>query len=100
MSASYSTVVVAVQTPEMSDCEAETSLDELEQLLRGLGIEVHARVVQKRPNRTSPNYVGEGKLRELAAFTGGPGEWIRVPQPDRGPAEHAGAVALVVADDE
>jgi GTP-binding protein HflX len=77
---------------------AERSLNELEQLLRGLGIRVQARVVQKRQHPTS-TYVGEGKLRDLARLTGGSGKVSRIPMPS-GSAPRAGATGLVVVDDE
>ena len=91
-------VLVSVQCPNRSDAAAERSLNELEQLLRGLGIRVHARLVQKRQHPTA-TYVGEGKLRELAGLTGGSGKVSRVPIPS-GSAPRAGAIGLVVVDDE
>jgi GTP-binding protein HflX len=96
-------VVITVQAPEVSDREVEISLAEIEQLLRGLGMAVAATVVQKRPTRGASTYVGEGKLHEIAALTGGPGEIARGPTPPRsgGPLRDGGAVAdLVVVDDE
>lgn len=91
-------IIVAVQTPDTSDEQTERSLEELENLLRGLGVEVLTRIVQKRPHRTGPTYVGEGKLRELAEHTGGPGEVARVPLPSA--PSPSGRVDLVVVDDE
>jgi GTP-binding protein HflX len=91
-------VLVSVQGPDRSDAAAERSLNELEQLLRGLGIRVQARVVQKRQHPTS-TYVGEGKLRDLARLTGGSGKVSRIPMPS-GSAPRAGATGLVVVDDE
>lgn len=98
-----SAIVIIVQVPELSDGEVERSLAELEQLLRGLGIAVAATVIQKRPTRSAPTYVGEGKLHEIAALTGGPGEIARGPALPRArePARDPGAAAdLVVVDDE
>lgn len=92
-------VLVAVQTADRSDAAVERSLNELEHLLRGLGIRVHARHVQKRPRPTS-TYVGEGKLRELAELTGGSGEVWRVPKPGGSGPRDPGAIGLVVVDDE
>lgn len=89
-------VLVSVQAPDRSDAAVERSLSELEQLLRGLGIRADARIVQKRPHPL-PTYVGEGKLRELAALTGGSGEVARIPKPG---ATRAEAHRLVVVDDE
>lgn len=92
-------VLVTVQTPDRSDQDVERSFRELEHLLLGLGIHVHSRLVQKRQRSTS-TYVGEGKLRELAALTGGSGEISKIPE--AGPSEPSspGIVDLVVVDDE
>lgn len=66
-------VLVGVQLPGVSDAEHESSLDELARLSTTLGLRPVARVTQKR-NRLAPAAVlGEGKLRELAHYTGGPG---------------------------
>lgn len=90
-------VVVAVQTPERSDADIERSLAELEQLLCGLGITVITRLTQRRA-RPDGDYVGEGKLAELARHTGGTGQVARGPQ-ESVPSPLAGQV-IVVADDE
>jgi len=92
-------VLVAVQSPDRSDAAVERSLSELENLLRGLAIEVHARLVQKRQHPTS-TYLGEGKLRELARLTGGSGEVTRVPKTGPSDPPTPGALGLVVVDDE
>lgn len=95
-------VLVAVQIPAASEQEVESSLGELAQLLAGLGIDVTATVIQKRPTRSGPTYVGEGKLREIATFTGGPGEVVRgpaLPAPSTS-SRTGGEVELVVVDDE
>lgn len=66
-------VLVAVQLPDASDEETASSLDELERLAETLGFESIGRLTQKR-NALAPGYVlGEGKLKELAGFTGGTG---------------------------
>lgn len=95
-SAFTSAVLVRAHTPEVNDLDIERSLSELAQLLAGIGIEVVRRVVQSR-TRPVATYLGEGKLRELAQLTGGPGE-VR-----RGPSqlhERARSELLVVVDDE
>lgn len=67
-------VLVAVQLPGVDDEEHQSSLDELGRLASTLGLDVVGRVSQKR-DRIDPGAVlGAGKLRELAALTGGPGE--------------------------
>lgn len=92
-------VLVAVKAPDLSDTAVERSLRELEQLLLGLGIRVHSRLVQKRQHPTS-SYVGVGKLRELARLTGGSGELTRVPKSGGAAPRPVGAIGLVVVDDE
>lgn len=91
-------IIIAVVLPETEEVEARRSSQELEHLLAGLGIRVVAEVTQRRRVRSSPSYLGEGKLRELAALTGGPGEIARGPAPNhpRGVRDDL----VVVADDE
>lgn len=67
-------VLVAVQLPEADDLETTSSLDELERLAQTLGFEVVGRLVQKRESLTPGAALGEGKLKELAALTGGTGD--------------------------
>lgn len=66
-------VLVAIQLPHHTDAEVAASLSELERLVQGLRIRVVETTLQKRPTATSPALVGEGKLQELSALTGGPG---------------------------
>jgi GTPase len=66
-------VLVGVQLPETADEAFESSLVELNRLADTLGLEVVARVTQRRTSLSPGAVLGEGKLRELAAFTGGPG---------------------------
>lgn len=94
-------IIVSVQVPGISDEEVARSLAELEHLLRGLGIAVVARFLQKRGTRSFPSYVGDGKLAELAALTGGVGERTRGPGAPRvDPKRPVRDDLLVVADDE
>ena len=66
-------VLVGVQLQGVSDLELESSLDELERLTETLGLRVIGRVTQRRRGLGEANLLGEGKLVELASFTGGPG---------------------------
>lgn len=67
-------VLVGVKTPGLADHELQSSLDELERLVTTLGYRVIGRLWQKRKSTNSAVVLGEGKLRELAKWTGGPGE--------------------------
>jgi GTPase len=66
-------VLVGVQLPGVTEAELQSSLDELARLGKTLGLEVVARVTQRRARLASSAVVGEGKLKELAALTGGSG---------------------------
>jgi GTP-binding protein HflX len=67
-------VLVAVQLPGMTDVEHTASLAELRRLVTTLGHEVVATVSQRRTALAAAAVVGEGKLKQLAAVTGGKGE--------------------------
>lgn len=66
-------VVVAVQLPDVSDTELTSSITELERLARTLGLVLVGRVTQRRARLATGIVVGEGKLKELAGWTGGTG---------------------------
>jgi GTP-binding protein HflX len=66
-------VVVAVQFPDVSDAELASSIAELERLARTLGLDPVGRVTQRRGRLATGIVIGEGKLKELAAWTGGTG---------------------------
>ncbi len=66
-------VVVGVQLPDVSEAEHESSLEELERLASTLGLQTIGRVTQKRSVLGKSAVIGEGKLLELAAWTGGDG---------------------------
>jgi GTPase len=83
-------VVVAVQLPGVTDGELESSITELERLAKTLGLEPIARIVQRRGKLAPGVVIGEGKLKELANWTGGTGE---VPKYVRPGSKQAEAVA-------
>ena len=85
-------VVLGVQLPGVSDEEHDSSLAELARLGKTLGVDVVERVTQRRAKLDGGSVVGEGKLRELAALTGGSGEIPTGPPRRRGKpkAEAAG----------
>ena len=66
-------VVVGVHFPGVANDAFESSLRELERLAHTLGIDVVGRVTQRRNGLDTGSVVGAGKLKELAAFTGGKG---------------------------
>ena len=66
-------VVVAVQLPGVDDAELDSSLRELERLATTLGIDVVGHVTQRRGSLAAGKVLGDGKLKELAAWTGGSG---------------------------
>jgi len=67
-------VLVAVQLPGVDDREHESSISELERLADTLGLDVVARMTQRRPELAAAAVLGEGKLTELAKLTGGSGD--------------------------
>jgi GTP-binding protein HflX len=76
-------VVVAVQLPGTSDAELLASIVELERLASTLGLDPIARVVQRRSSLAPGVVLGEGKLRELATYTGGSGVVLAYRKPGR-----------------
>jgi GTP-binding protein HflX len=67
-------VVVGVQLPGVTEEEHASSLAELERLARTLGLDPVARIIQRRAKLAPGVVLGEGKLKELATWTGGSGE--------------------------
>jgi GTP-binding protein HflX len=66
-------VLVSVQLPGVIDAEQQSSLKELKRLSQTLGFEVVGQVTQKRQSLGAATLLGKGKLKELAAWTGGKG---------------------------
>jgi len=66
-------VIVGVQLQGVTDEAFDSSLTELERLAKTLGLRVIGRVTQKRQGLGTTTVVGDGKLKELAQYTGGPG---------------------------
>jgi GTPase len=66
-------VLVDVQLPGVSDQDQAADLAELGRLVQTLGYDVVATVTQRRDALAAAAVVGEGKLKELAAITGGKG---------------------------
>jgi GTP-binding protein HflX len=66
-------LLVGIQLPKISDLEMQGSLAELARLVTTLGYQVIGQTSQKRNSERGANVVGDGKLRELAEWTGGTG---------------------------
>lgn len=66
-------VIGAVQLPDVDDAQHESDLAELARLLKTLGYDVVGQVSQRRRALSSGAVFGQGKLFELAAYTGGTG---------------------------
>ncbi|MBK9755670.1 MAG: GTPase HflX [Nannocystis sp.] len=66
-------VLVSVQTPDRSDEQHAADLAELTRLVDTLGYDVVDTVSQRREGLSKALVLGEGKLKELAALTGGRG---------------------------
>jgi GTP-binding protein HflX len=66
-------VLVGVQLPGISDEQHASDLAELSRLVHTLGYDVVGSVTQRRDGLAASAVLGEGKLRELAEFTGGDG---------------------------
>lgn len=67
-------VLVAIQLPKVTALEVESSLQELTRLVTTLGYNVVGSVSQKRSSDKSTSVLGDGKLKELAEWTGGTGK--------------------------
>ncbi|QSQ22788.1 GTPase HflX [Pyxidicoccus parkwayensis] len=66
-------VLVGVQFPGVSDTEHAADLAELKRLVHTLGYDTVATVSQRRSSLATGTVLGTGKLKELAALTGGTG---------------------------
>ena len=66
-------VLVSAQLSGVTDTELQSSLRELKRLCQTLGFEVVGEVTQKRQGLGAATLLGKGKLKELAAWTGGTG---------------------------
>jgi GTP-binding protein HflX len=67
-------VLVAIRTPRVTGEELDSSLQELTRLVKTLGYNVVGQVTQKRSSDKYAAVLGQGKLAELALWTGGSGK--------------------------
>lgn len=91
-------VLLSVSTADRSEEEVDRSLAELELLLASLHIRTVGRYLQRRAGGPTPTYLGEGRLAEVAAVTGGPGHLPRGPGSVEPPPQDSALIAVV--DDE
>ena len=82
-------VLVGVQLAGVTDAELRSSLTELKRLCETLGFEVVGEVTQKRQGLGAATLLGEGKLAELAGWTGGTGVVRKGPPGKRKATEEA-----------
>ena len=66
-------VIAAVQLPDVDDDSFASSIAELRRLATTLGLEVVGEVTQRRGKLAAGKVLGDGKLVELAKWTGGTG---------------------------
>lgn len=67
-------VLVGIQLPGIDQAELQSSLQELTRLVTTLGYRVVGQVTQKRSSDRSTLILGDGKMQELARWTGGSGK--------------------------
>jgi len=94
-------LLVGVQLPKVPEIELQGSLAELQRLVHTLGYETVGMLTQKRSGTSGALVLGEGKLRELAKWTGGPGVVAsQVIRKKTKAAERLEEEAIVGEDDE
>lgn len=89
-------LLVALQLPGLHESDVRASLAELSRLVQTLGYEVVHSTFQKRSSDRTATVLGDGKLKEIARWTGGPGEigklFVR--------KKHKAALKFETADDD
>lgn len=90
-------LLIEVQLPRQTEEQVAHSLSELERLATSIGIRAVKSSIQRRPNTTAPTLLGEGKLLELAALTGGTGVTAAGPPQAKGAAAKGAAANPALA---
>ncbi len=92
-------LIVAVQLDSVSDVEFESSLAELADLAKTLGLEVVGQFTQKRSSFDSTAYIGAGKREEIRQFLQGQqADSDTLSQAD--PLEASDSVEFILVDHE
>lgn len=91
-------LIVAVQLDSVGDVEFESSLAELADLAKTLGLEVVGQFTQKRSSFDSTAYIGVGKREEIKQFLQGQQADSELSQAD--PLEASDAVEFILVDHE
>ena len=94
-------IVAAVQLPNVSDAEFESSLAELRDLAKTLGYTITATFTQKRTSFDTTAYLGTGKREEIRAFVDSepaPIAFEKMPQAAADP--DAGKIDVIFVDHE
>ena len=95
-------LIVAVQLDGVSDTEFNSSLVELAELAKTLGLEVVGQFTQKRASFDSTAYIGVGKRDEIRQFVEAQQEADRLSQADAGATTGAAndAIEFILVDHE
>lgn len=91
-------LIVAVQLDSVSDVDFESSLAELADLAKTLGLEVVGQFTQKRSSFDSTAYIGVGKREEIKQFLQGQQADSELSQADA--LEASDAVEFILVDHE
>lgn len=92
-------LIVAVQLDRVSDVEFKSSLAELADLAKTLGLEVVGQITQKRSSFDSTAYVGVGKREEIRQFLQSP-QTDSEPSSQADPLEASDSVEFILVDHE
>ncbi len=93
-------VLVGVQLPGTTEQDLRLSLAELGRLVHTLGYDVVGSVSQRRANLAPAAVLGDGKLRDLALFTGGTGVVPPAFTPKKKKGEAEDPLEAIVDEDE
>ena len=93
-------VVAAVQLPDVSDADFESSLAELRELAKTLGYRVVQTFVQKRANFDTTAYLGAGKRDEVRDYVASQGGTTHDDAPGHSTHEEFDGIQVLLIDHE